>query len=130
MSLNFFNKKTTVQNHPLLPETNPGTFKLGPKTIKIEKIPAGATLEMLQAVEKLSAVGENVADSLTAFCEVAAILAKREDKEITTEWLLENADLNEVTDLACWGLNRINDAFDEGKNPQMAQLMKRLGGAR
>lgn len=119
--------KFSFKPHPLLPEKSK-TFKLGSKTITIESIPAGATLEMLQVVEKLSAAGENVADSLTTFCEVASVAAKRADKEITTEWLLENADLGEITDCACWAINQMNDAFD--KNPQMAQLMKRLGVAR
>ena len=118
--------KFSFKPHPLLPE-KAKTFKLGSKTITIESIPAGATLEMLQVVEKLSAAGENVTDSLITFCELASVAAKRADKEITTEWLLENADLGEVTDVACWAINQMNDAFE--KNPHLAQLTKRLGVA-
>lgn len=118
MNLNFFAKKS----HPILPESDPNTFKLGSKTIKIESIPAGATLEMLQVVERLSAAGENVTDSLTVFCELASVAARRIDNEITTEWLLENADLSEIANLACWAINRVNSAFD--KNPHLAQLKK------
>ena len=108
------------KEHPIAPERK--IITLGSKRIEFKIIPAAIAIDVLKAVERMAAAGDDVGEMLTILCEVCAVFCSHYDDEITADWLMHNVDMGDITNCAYWLIFQIRNSFE--KNPHLAQLAK------
>lgn len=94
--------------------SEPRIAVLGGKEIDVTKIPSGVMIRLMEFADKVQSGDLTPKEQFMESIGVVAAVCQRTDKEVTTEWLMDNTDFDQLMEFSDFVLAPIKER-SEGK---------------